>query len=71
MAFNPPIYHQGSAMGGVAAGSTGMEEDGGANGDGGGGGSSGGGSSGGGCRDAILGRANVRARERVAETTRG
>jgi hypothetical protein len=45
----------------VAAGSTGAEENGGANGDGGGGG----------CRDAILGRANVRARERVARDDKG
>jgi hypothetical protein len=63
MATDPPILRQGSAMGGVAAGSTGAEEDGGGNGDGGGGGS--------GCRDAILGRANVRARERVARDDEG
>jgi hypothetical protein len=61
MAANPPILLQGSATGGVAAGSTVMEEDGGANGDGGGGG--------GGCRDALLGRANVQARERAATTS--
>ncbi len=63
MATNPPILRQGSAMGGLAAGSTGAEEDRGANGDGGG--------SGGGCRDAILGRANIRARERAARDDKG
>ena len=63
MATDPPILRQGSARGGVAAGSTGAEEDGGGNGDGGGGGS--------GCRDAILGRANVRAREREARNNEG
>ncbi len=42
----------------------GAEEDWGANGDGGSGGS-------GGCRDAILGRANVRARERAAREDEG
>jgi hypothetical protein len=47
----------------MAAGSTGAEENGGANGDGGGGGS--------GCRNAILGRANVRARERAVRDNEG
>jgi hypothetical protein len=65
MAADPPILHQGSATGSVAAGSTGAEENRGANGDGGGSGS------GGGCRDAILGRANVRARERAARDDEG
>jgi hypothetical protein len=46
-------------------GSTGVEEDGGANGDRGGGGG------GGGCCDAILGRANIRARERAARNDKG
>jgi hypothetical protein len=63
MATDPPISHQGRANGGLAAGSTGAEEDRGANGDGGGGG--------GGCRDAILGRVNVRARERAARDNKG
>ncbi len=46
------------------AGSTGAEEDRGANGDSGGGG-------GGGCRDAILGRVNIRVRERAARDEEG
>jgi hypothetical protein len=63
MATNPPILRQGSATGGLEAGSTGAEEDRGENGDGGG--------DSGGCRDAILGRANVRARERVVRDEEG
>ncbi len=49
-------------MGGVAAGSMGAEEDRGGNGDGGGGG---------GCRNAILGRTNIRARERAVRDDKG
>jgi hypothetical protein len=65
MAADPPMSRQDSATGGVAAGSTGAEEDRGANRD-----SSGSGNSGG-CRDAILGRANVWARERAARDDKG
>jgi hypothetical protein len=64
IAADPPILHQSSATGGVAAGSMGAEENGGGNRD------CSVGGSGGGCRDAILGRANVRAKER-AEGSKG
>jgi hypothetical protein len=47
----------------MVVGSTGAEDYGGTNGDGGGGG--------GGCQDVILGRANVRARERAARDDKG
>jgi hypothetical protein len=63
MATNLPILPQGSATGGVAAGSTEAEEDRGENEDGGGGSGS--------CKDAILGRVNVRARERASRDDEG